>query len=349
MVEESVPTEIEELQRRFKRKKRLAWFGCSCLLLLPLLLWIGGCMMLRNPVGWEASAPPAPKIPVRVDLLKKHVYALASISPARNHQNVPSLNQAASYIRNDWKQNGFEVFEQSYQVKGKVYKNLILRYGPKQGARVVVGAHYDVCGDQPGADDNATGIAGLLEIARLLKVLKPKFKSPLELVAYTLEEPPYFRTPNMGSARHVKMLLERKVSIKAMLSLEMLGFFSDKPNSQNFPSSLLSLYYPTKGSFISVVGNQKTKGRRLVRHIKRYMRSASSLPVYSINAPSWIPGIDFSDHLNYWAEGIPAAMVTDTSFFRNRNYHKKGDTPQSLDYKRMSEVVKGVFWALWKL
>jgi Zn-dependent M28 family amino/carboxypeptidase len=209
---------------------------------------------------------------------------------------------------------------------------------------VVVGAHYDVCGDQDGADDNASAVAAMLELARLLAERRPTVARRIDLVAFTLEEPPFFRTDDMGSAVHARSLRQRGVRVAAMVCLEMVGFFSDRPHSQGFPVPGLSLLYPSTGDFVAVVGNLGS--RRLTREIKTRMAGACAVPVHSINAPAVVPGVDFSDHLNFWLEGFPAVMITDTAFYRNPNYHLPSDTAETLDYDRMTEVVKGLYSAV---
>ena len=134
-----------------------------------------------------------------------------------------------------------------------------------------------------------------------------------------------------------------------MISLEMLGYFDDQKNSQRFPVSLMSLWYPTQGNFIAVVGDQSKSGRQITRQIRSGMQRGGTLPVYSINAPATLPGIDFSDHRNYWHEGYPALMITDTAFFRNVNYHQSTDTPDTLNYVKMAQVVEEVFHAIMEL
>lgn len=160
-------------------------------------------------------------------------------------------------------------------------------------------------------------------------------------MAYTLEEPPYFRTEQMGSFRHARELKEAGKHVEFMLALEMIGYFSDKPGSQTFPVSGMSYLYTDRGDFIGLVANLTNFG--LTRRIKSAMAGATTLPVRSINGPANLPGIDFSDHLNYWREGFPAFMVTDTALMRNPNYHLPGDTFDKLDYTRMAIVVQGVY------
>ncbi|HZG51707.1 MAG TPA: M28 family peptidase, partial [Pyrinomonadaceae bacterium] len=197
----------------------------------------------------------------------------------------------------------------------------------------------------PGADDNASGVAGLIELAYLLGGTPPAVR--VELVAFALEEPPYFRSPFMGSAVHAASLRAQGFAVRAMLSLEMIGYFSDQPDSQHYPVSFLKAFYPSQANFIAVVG--KMDQGRTVRRIKKAMAEASPLPVYSINAPRSIPGVDFSDHLNYWNEGYDALMITDTAFYRNPHYHTSADTPDTLDYRRMASVVQGVYAAVLSL
>jgi len=245
----------------------------------------------------------------------------------------------AAYIKDEFSQSTAFVSEQPYRVQDKSYRNVIARFGPESGERIIVGAHYDTAGPLPGADDNASGVAGLLELARLLGRQQPALR--VELVAFSLEEPPYFRTTGMGSSVHAESLRKENVNVRAMICLEMIGYFSIAPNSQHFPAAFLSAFYPSTGNFISVVG--QLGDWSLVRRTKATMRNASPLPVYSINAPSFVTGIDFSDQLNYWHAGYSAVMITDTAFYRNPNYHTAEDTEEKLDYERMAMVVEGVY------
>ncbi len=166
----------------------------------------------------------------------------------------------------------------------------------------------------------------------------------MDLVAYTLEEPPIFRSENMGSAVHAASLNDQGIDVRLMISLEMIGFFSDEEDSQAFPASILKLFYPTRGNFVSVIGS--IGDARMTRRTKKGMKGVAALPVYSMNAPKFVPGVDFSDHLNYWAAGYPAIMVTDTAFYRNRAYHTDKDVADRLDYERMALVVEGIFNAV---
>lgn len=283
-------------------------------------------------------------IPVDKSRLYDDVYELTSVTPARNHQNLVSLDYIAGYIAYELKKLSCRVDWQTYLVEGKEYKNILATFGDVSKERIVVGAHYDVCGDQPGADDNASAVAGLLEIARLIHQLQPKLTCGVELVACTLEEPPYFRGPHMGSAVHAKSLAATKSKVRAMICLEMIGYFSEEPYSQHFPLGLLKYFYPTTGNFITVVGKLSQLG--FLQKFANYMRQAAAIDIHVFAAPTILPAISLSDHRNYWAHGYKALMINDTSFFRNPYYHQTTDTIHTLNFDKMAEVVKGVFGAI---
>jgi Zn-dependent M28 family amino/carboxypeptidase len=260
----------------------------------------------------------------------------------RDWLNESNLSSCADYIASHFTNAGAVVHTQAVAAHGREYRNVIARFGVGRGAKLVVGAHYDACGDTPGADDNASGIAALLELGYLLGRHTPDRE--IELVAYVLEEPPFFGTPLMGSAVHAASISREKDKIVGVIVLEMVGYFSDARGSQSYPSLLLSLIYPRRGNFIAVVGRWDQGA--WIKRVKIGMKGTTGLPVYSIRAPTAVPGIDFSDHRNYWPFGINALMVTDTAFYRNKAYHEKGDTADRLDYERMSKVVIAVFEAI---
>jgi Zn-dependent M28 family amino/carboxypeptidase len=205
-----------------------------------------------------------------------------------------------------------------------------------------MGAHYDTIPDTPGADDNASGVAGVLELARLA-VLEPSSKT-VRFVAFTLEEPPLFRTRHMGSYVYAKSLKKEKVKVKGMISLEMIGYYCDRKGCQYYPFSFFKWFYPNKGDFIAFVGNVSSKA--FTKRVKDAFMQASTLPVESLNTVSIVPGIDFSDHSSFWKFGFPAFMVTDTAFFRNPYYHSAGDIANTLDFKRMALLIYGLKSAL---
>jgi Zn-dependent M28 family amino/carboxypeptidase len=276
--------------------------------------------------------------------LKVHVSTLSRTFHPRDWEHPANLSKCADYIATQFANTGAAVESQEFKVQGKRYRNVIGRFGVGKGSKVVVGAHYDTCGDTPGADDNASGIAALIELAYLTGASAPQRE--VELVAYVLEEPPFFRTSHMGSAIHAESIAGEKSNITGVIVLEMVGCFNDEKGSQSYPSLLLRAFYPRRGNFIAVAGRWDQGD--WIKAVKVGMLGSTDLPVYSIRAPSALPGIDFSDHFNYWPYGIKAVMVTDTSFYRNKAYHASEDTSDRLDYDRMSKVVVAVFEALRK-
>jgi Zn-dependent M28 family amino/carboxypeptidase len=302
-----------------------------------------GILMLAALVA-QPVVTPVPSTPPAVDpaRLEAHVKKLSVDFYPRSFDHVAKLARTAAYIEEQFKEAGAQVSIQDVVVDETRYKNVVARFGPERGRLLVIGAHYDSHGGTPGADDNASGIAGLLELAHLLGRSAPG--RPVELVAYTLEEPPHFRSPHMGSVWHARALKAEGRDVELMLSLEMIGYFSDSPGSQAYPLAAMKLAYPDRGNFIALVGQFGDFG--LSRSVKAAMSGATDLPVYSLNAPAFVQGVDFSDHRSYWAQGYPALMVTDTAFMRNRNYHRVGDTFDKLDYKRMAMVVQSVYAVL---
>jgi len=286
-------------------------------------------------------------IPVDRERLLRHVQTLTAMVPPRNARNVASLDKSANYIVDEFRKTGGRIGMQTFTQDGKEYKNVICSFGPEAGERIIVGAHYDVQGEQPGADDNASGVAGLLELSRLVQSLKTKPKFGVDFVAYTLEEGQLFKHPcarHYGSYIHAKSLFRADISVRAMICLEMIGYFSDRPNSQKYPLFFMRWFYPDKGNFIAVVG--KWGQVSLVKKVKKSVAALSQVPVETLTATALIPGVSFSDHQSYWKFDYPAVMITDTAFYRNKNYHKPSDTEDTLDYYRMAEVIKGLYWTI---
>jgi Zn-dependent M28 family amino/carboxypeptidase len=270
--------------------------------------------------------------------LERHVRALALVEPTRDAGHPAVLMEVAGYIGRELSTFGGELKTADFEVDGETFRNVSVLLGPDTNTRVVVGAHYDVCGELPGADDNASAVAALIGLARELEGVE--LGSRVELVSWPLEEPPYFGTEEMGSAFHAAALEEADVEVTAMIALEMVGYFSDEPDSQSFPDERMRAMLPDTGNFITVVG--RVEDAPLVEAIRVAMAGASELPVFGLPLPVIVPGVDFSDHRNYWANGFDAVMITDTAFYRNPNYHEATDLPETLDYVRMNDVVKGV-------
>jgi hypothetical protein len=300
---------------------------------LVILLGLGAAAITQPTFG---TFPPLGGPAADPDRLRRHVEFLTVQAAPRDSDHPESLDRAAAYIRESFARTRarVRVRDQAFQVRGRSYRNVIASLGPATGPLLVIGAHYDAFGDfgpNPGADDNASGTAGLLELARLLdgRVLPMR----VELVAYANEEPPWFGSPWMGSAVHARSL--KGQDVRGMICLEMIGYFTER---QPAPNLLFRLLYPERGNFIAVAG--RWSDRPLTRHVKRAIRG-TGFPAYSFTAPR-DAGIDASDQRSYWDQGIPAVMVTDTSDLRNPHYHAPGDTAGTLDYQRMAGVVEGV-------
>jgi Zn-dependent M28 family amino/carboxypeptidase len=279
---------------------------------------------------------------VDTNSIKAHLKKIINTKEPRNFRNLSALNEVAAYIYNDFEKYADTVYYQPYIINGITYKNVVCVFGRANVSTIVVGAHYDVCGNQDGADDNASGVVGLLELAKLLK--GKKLEKRIEIVAYTLEEPPYFRTNYMGSYIHAKSLNDRKTNVYGMICLEMIGYFDDSKKSQEYPIGALSILYGNRGDYITLV-NKFAKGK-FSRKFTVVFKKTNLIKTKKFTAPKGLPGIDFSDHLNYWQFGYSAVMITDTAFYRNKNYHQNTDTIATLDLFRMSQVIETVFQAL---
>ena len=271
--------------------------------------------------------------------LAGHVRIMARQIGPRNIWTVGSMAATARYIRSELAGMGYEVREQEVpSVRGVVYNLEIEITGRDLAAEVVVaGAHYDTVADCPGANDNGSGIAALLELARFLANSEPQ--RTIRLVAFANEEPPFFLEKSMGSRVYAMRARKRNENIKAMLSLETMGYYSDKRESQGYPFPL-GYFYPDQANFIAFVGNIRSRG--LVRTAISAFRRHGRFPSEGLAAPVFIRGVGWSDHWSFWAEGYPAIMVTDTAFYRYAAYHSAYDTPEKLDYERLARVVSGL-------
>lgn len=320
---------------KFSPRKRIKVY---LVLLLLLVVVLGGC--ITQPVLFSQ---PRSSMSVDPKKLEAHVKKLSVDYSPRSYRDKDNLKKCAVYIKDELARAGAEVSFQEYDTGSTVYRNVIGRFGSATGKVIVVGAHYDACGDTPGADDNASGIAGLIELAKLLGGSNT-LGCAVELVAYCTEEPPFYGTEYMGSYKHAEYLSRQGRDVVGMIALEMLGYYTDRFWSQKYPVGLLYIYYPWRGNFIAVVGN--TDQRHMLRRVKSCMKGTTELPIWSACVPKIVPGIDFSDHRNYWKFGYPAVMVTDTAFYRNTEYHEMNDTYDRLDYQKMAWAVVSVYEAV---
>ena len=271
--------------------------------------------------------------------LERHVKVLAGDIGERNVFQPDALHAAADYIAQQWSVHGCPVTRQDYQVRGVTCANIeVALAGCVQVDEIIVlGAHYDTVRNSPGADDNASGVAALLEIAGMLQALSPRYT--VRCVAFVNEEAPFFFRGDMGSLRYARAARLRGDRIRLMLSLEMLGYYRDEPGTQRYPP-LLRYFYPACGNFIGFVSNLRS-ARRL-RWVVDAFQASSNFPLEAAALPWWVPGVALSDHSSFWRHGYPAAMVTDTAYLRNPHYHTAHDVPATLDYDRMAAVTRGL-------
>ena len=271
--------------------------------------------------------------------LRQHVEYLAGRIGERHVRRPEALHAAEAYVRERWEALGYEVVRQAYDAAGVESANLeiTLPGSDRAGEIALAGAHYDTVPGSPGADDNASGVAALLELARLLR--GQRFERTIRLVAFVNEEPPFFYWGEMGSRVYARAARRRGDDIRVMLSLEMLGCYSDAAGSQDYPPPL-GLFYPKEGNFIGFVSNLRSQ--RALRTAFNAFTRHSDFPAERLAAPSVVPGVAWSDQLSFWREGYAALMVTDTAFYRYRHYHLPTDTPEKLDYARMATVVEGL-------
>jgi Zn-dependent M28 family amino/carboxypeptidase len=277
--------------------------------------------------------------PVSDARLRAHVAKLAGEIGERNVFRPAALHAAADYIRSEWTAMGYDVVIQSYQAAGVLSENLeVTRTGGSRPSEIVlIGAHYDSVQGSPGANDNASGVAALLEISRGFAQLTPECS--VRFVAFVNEEPPFFYWGQMGSMVYAKAARARGDDIKLMVSLEMLGCYSDEPGSQSYPVPL-RFFYPDCGNFIAFVANLRS--RKPLRRLVDAFRAHSDFPAESLATFEFIPGVSWSDQLSFWRQGYPALMVTDTAFYRYAYYHTALDTPEKLNYPAMALVVTGL-------
>lgn len=322
--------------RKVLREVRLGFVTCAVVLSCAVaVLWF---FMVRMPgKNITASAVPiTPEVTALAGALSNHVFELAGRIGERNVYNISRLRAAEQYVSAQLVGFGFEVQRQIYEVSGQEVANLVAELpGVKDPAKiVVVGAHYDSVLGSPGANDNASGVAAMLELARRWRTQAPT--CTVRFVAFVNEEPPFFQSTEMGSFVYARQCYANGDQILAMLSLETMGCFVDAPGTQHYPPPV-GIFYPCTGNFIGVVGCTKYAG--LVRRCVEIIRNTGYIPCEGGALPAILPGISWSDHWSFWQHGFPAVMITDTAPFRYPHYHSGTDTPDKLDYIRLALVV----------
>jgi hypothetical protein len=297
--------------------------------------------MLQMPGQSHRDALPALTAAQReiADRLKRDVTALAGDIGDRNVFRPQQLRASVEFLASAMKDIGFVVQSQSFGAAGVRVENLEaeIKGSTKPEEILVIGAHYDSVRGCPAANDNGTGVAAVLEIARAMKDAKPA--RTVRFVFFVNEEPPFFQTESMGSLVHARRCAERREKIVGMISLETIGFYADQPGTQNYPPPF-DRYFPKEGNFIGFVGNEKSA--EFVREAIGIFRREVKFPSEGVAAPEHIAGIGFSDHWAFWQCGYPAIMITDTAMFRYPHYHTAQDTPDKIDYDRTARVVDGM-------
>ncbi len=310
--------------------------------ILPLLFLAIWLFTVKMP-GPAFSGPLPPLTPNQEVIragLQRHVEALARDIGVRSDETYPNVQRAASYIERRLKDLGYTVTSQEYTARNHSYRNIEATLSGVPGHAhevVILGAHYDTAEGAPGADDNASGVAGVLELARIFaQEHQPR---TIRFVFFPNEEPPSFPTADMGSRQYATAARARNDQIVAMLSIESIGYYDMDKGSQRYPFPL-NLAYPNVGDFIGFVSNLRS--RSLLHRAIGAFRAHATLPTQGAAAPAWVPGVWWSDHWSFWRVGYPAIMITDTAPYRNPFYHTPQDTPDKLDYDRMARVVHGL-------
>jgi hypothetical protein len=321
-------------------RKKTLFFAMRWAIISALIAAVGGFMVRMPGESHRGAIPPLTVAEAEMaDRLRGDVVVLAGEIGERNTLHYSALHSAAVLIGNRFRALGLPVREETYRAGDREVSNIVaeIKGGVHTDEIVVIGAHYDSVEGSPGANDNASGVAAVLELARLFRDAKPQ--RTIRLVAFVNEEPPYFMTEGMGSLVHARRARKQGEKVVAMLSLETIGCYLDLPKSQKYPAPF-SLFYPDTGNFIAFVANFASRAL-LLRAIGAF-RETTPFPCEGLAAPEFITGIGWSDHWSFWQAGYPALMVTDTASFRYPHYHEQTDTPEKLDYERMARVVAGV-------
>lgn len=278
------------------------------------------------------------------DSLRKHVVKLSELTYPRNAENMEYLNRAADYIKGNFSKYSKKVFFQKYEIEKVLFKNVIVSVGPDTGYRIIIRANYDVFGNTPGADANASGVAALIELTRLFSKIK-NLPYRIDLVAFTLGENESLSAENMGSYMHAKSLKDNNVKVLGMISVQGIGFFTDVPHTQKYPFWYYKYMYGSSGNFISLY-LQKQAGffpnqiRRLFRQYVKGLKVVCFKPLFNLKK------LAAGDQQNYWKMGYATVKISNTNSYRNKYYHKDVDTYETLDYSRMAKVVDMIYESL---
>ena len=319
---------------------------------LIFLISIGFALLLLIKIstfGWNifsvSTRGKKPKDSYLAERLKNHVYKISCEIGDRNLFNQDNLKKTALYIVSQLKDFGYTVSFQDVSADNLEAQNIIAEKKGKKLADqvVIVGAHYDSCFN-PGADDNASGVSALLEIARF--TADKEFDRTVKFIAFVNEEPPYFKTPQMGSWVYTRQAKKNNEDIKGAVILESVGYYSDRIYSQRYPA-FFGIFYPARGNFVAVVGNFASAD--LVSRVKKSFKKCCRFPIESLVTFDFLTGVSFSDHWSFWEEKFPAVMITDTAFFINNNYHTSKDTWETLNYDCFAVVVEGFYAVLQRL
>jgi Zn-dependent M28 family amino/carboxypeptidase len=275
--------------------------------------------------------------------VRNHLYHLAAEIGERNVFHPDALHRAEEYIKQNWDGQDYKVVTQEYTVENVRSANLeVTRIGKhKPNEIILIGAHYDSVIGSPGANDNGSGVAALLEISRQLSSIE--LQRTVRFVAFVNEEPPFFFTGRQGSRIYSKAARQRGDDIRLMVALETIGFYSDEPHSQSYPP-LFRFFYPDKADFIAFVSNFRS--RKAMLHLARAFRASTDFPLKHVATLSMIPGVAWSDHLSFWLQRYRALMVTDTAFYRYPYYHTHQDTADKLDYSKLAKLTNGLARAI---
>lgn len=302
--------------------------------------WVG-LLIVAISVVTQSQANSAISQQADVQNVQVYLQQIIGTGSFRNHQNTAELNRVSAWIKEQMRLFGIPCQFQNYIVNRQNYRNVVCSLNVGGAEKVIVGAHYDVFGQLQGADDNASGVAGVIETARILSQEKSHLNHNVEFAFYTLEEPPYTNTEYMGSYVHAKSVQAQRDKIRGVYILEMIGYY-DTALVQEYPVGLKWIY-PSHGNFIAAVSDIDSRGLG-----ENFCAAMQQLECQRLVAPSFTPGLNFSSHSNYWNYDIPAIMVTDTAFYRNKNYHTTADTLKTLNLEKMTQVIDGLVQAILK-